>query len=676
MEARRSLKPGKQKAPVAVAEEVSGRSRLELWLIVGLVSATLLAYAPVLDCSFVDLDDIPYVVGNTHVAEGLTGPNIRWAFTTFECANWHPLTWLSLLLDRNLYGGLEPGGFHFTNLLLHVLNAALLFHVLSVMTGAAWRSAFVAALFALHPVHVESVAWIAERKDVLSSLFWMLTLWAYVAYVRKPGPVRYLLVFLAFTLGLMAKPMLVTLPFVLLLLDYWPVERLQPTDPETYLHATPRPWPQLVFEKLPLLVLAIASSVVTLQAQGEGEAIISLGQFPFYQRLLSAFRAYGCYLAMLVWPHNLAIWYPQPREPVLVAQGIVCGVLLVLITAAVLFARKRRYFSVGWFWYLGTLVPVIGLVQVGIQAMADRYTYIPSIGIFVASTWGVAELVLNKASPARRILLGGAASVILLTCAGLTLMQLAFWRDRERLWLHAVDATTQNFVAHEMLGRMYRDADERDKALDHFARAVAANPTSPDCRYNLGLAYLKMGDTVRAREQLAAALQLRPTWSDLHRLIAFTHVVAGDGDLAAAASHIRSAGESVDGRSKALPLSAFIEHELGHLDLSAQQYKEALKEDPAWPEGAIEQARELLKSKNPSRWDLQNALYLARQACLSTQEEREEFLETLASIQMALGRGSDAALTLRKAIALNQDPSRTERKRYLEQRLKDYESRR
>ncbi len=382
----------------------SRQYRLTLGLGIALAVVTLLVYCRCFDFGFIQFDDPEYVFENRHVLAGLTADSVRWAFTTFNCANWHPLTWLSLEFDALLYGGPQAGGFHATNVVLHIANVVVLFLILGRMTGMVWRSAMVAALFALHPLHVESVAWVSERKDVLSTLFWMLTMAAYLVYVDRPSIARYLLVALALALGLMAKPMLITLPFVLLLLDYWPLGRWQhgpkpalPSPDSSKDQPQPLSLGRLLLEKIPLFVMVLGSCIVTFLAQHQGQAVGSFEKFPLLVRLWNALLTYVTYLGEMFLPRNLAVYYPHPGLQISALRGVAAGLLLLAISWLVLWPGRRfPYLAVGWFWYLGTLVPVVGLVQVGSQAMADRYTYVPLIGCFLMLTWGGGDLALAK----------------------------------------------------------------------------------------------------------------------------------------------------------------------------------------------------------------------------------------------------------------------------------------
>jgi protein O-mannosyl-transferase len=471
---------------------------VELSISAALAVLTLLIYCPTFNYPFVNYDDPVYVFKNPHVQAGLTADGVRWAFTAFDCGNWHPLTWLSLQLDVDLYGGLRPGGFHLTNVLLHVTNTLLLFLVLGRMTGAVWRSAVVAALFALHPLHVESVAWVAERKDVLSTLFWMLTLAAYLFYVRQPSIRRYLLVMLALGLGLLAKPMLVTLPCVLLLLDYWPLRRVGLLTRG-----------RLLLEKVPLFALALASCVVTFLAQVHGQAVAPLEAVPPAARLANAVLAYAGYLGKMLWPMHLAVHYPLAGPDVPVARALGAGLILVVITLLVLGpGRRRPYLTVGWLWYLGTLVPVIGLVQVGSQALADRYTYVPLIGLFLLLTWGVADLAAAWRLP--RGYLVGATAATLSACVVLTWIQVGYWESTLRLWEHAAAVTENDLLAQMNLGTCYHQQGKLSDAKREFEKAVAINPNLAEAHANLGNVLADLGRREQAVAEYRKAITLDP----------------------------------------------------------------------------------------------------------------------------------------------------------------------
>jgi tetratricopeptide (TPR) repeat protein len=494
-------------------------SRAELVIALGLAVVTLAVYWPARDTQFTNRDDPFYVTGNVHVISGLRAADAGWALTSFERANWHPLTWLSLQLDAEIHG-LSAYGFRVTNLLLHVANVVLLFWVWRRMTGAVGPSALVATLFALHPLHVESVAWVSERKDVLSTLFWMLTLWAYVPYVEKPGVGRYLGVAAAFALGLTAKPMLVTLPCVLLLLDYWPLGRFSRTNLRFVL-----------LEKVPLLLLSAAACVITVLAQRAGHAIAVLEDYPLGGRLANAMVSYAAYLVQMVWPWDLAALYPY--EHLAWSDGRVWGAGLLLAgisTVAILQAMRRPFLLVGWLWYLGTLVPVIGLVQVGAQARADRYTYVPLIGVFVMIAWSVAELARRDARSRRWVWAGTTAA--LLGCAVLTWVQAGYWHDSFALWRHTLAVTGPNADAHSGLGAAYRDGGDLWRAAEEYRRAVTVNPADVHARSNLGWCLLSMRKYAEAGVEFARVLQTDPANANAHFQLG---VIAGLGGNSAEA---------------------------------------------------------------------------------------------------------------------------------------------
>jgi tetratricopeptide (TPR) repeat protein len=435
----------------------------------GLVALTVAVYLPVRRHAFIGYDDIPYVTGNPMVQQGPTAESLRWAFTAFTWGNWHPLTWVSHMVDVRLFGS-WAGGHHLTSLALHAANAALLFLALRRMTGALWPSAAAAALFAVHPLRVESVAWVAERKDVLSALFWMLALLAWAGYVRRPRPARYLAVAAALAAALLAKPMAVTLPFVLLLLDFWPLGRWR--RPAAGAPGAPAPL-LLALEKVPLLLLAGASSVVTLLAQHSGHAVRSFDQYSVGLRVANALVAYVRYLGMTVRPVDLILFHPYAPVPAWEA-ALAAAALLAASALAVLAARSRPFLLTGWLWYLGTLVPVIGLVQVGGQALADRYTYLPLVGVFVAASWGAAGLA--RRGPAARGTVAAAAAAAIAACALLTRAQLAHWRDDATMYRHILAVDPSNYLALNNLGSELLKQGREQDAGALFSQAYRNNP--------------------------------------------------------------------------------------------------------------------------------------------------------------------------------------------------------
>ena len=502
-----------------------GTRRSNLIVCVLLVGITWAVFGQTLRHDFVNFDDHVYVYENPVVTRGLTLHGIAWAFTNPHARNWHPITTISHMLDCQLYG-LKPGGHHFTNVLLHSLAIILLFLVLQQMTGSLWPSGFVAAIFAIHPLRVESVAWIAERKDVLSAVFFMLTLGAYVRYVRRPSVGRYLAISILFALGLMSKPMLVTLPLILLLLDYWPLGRDQRSEnrsQKAQVRGQKRQsWLALVAEKIPLLVLSAASCVITFLVQKRGSTQID--QLPFMWRLNNAIVSHVAYLWQMFWPAKLAVFYPHPNDSLLLWQIIGALVILISITAIVTVLRQKRpYLLVGWLWYLIMLLPVIGLVQVGEQARADRYTYLPQIGLYLGLTWLVVDLSMRW-HWRRKMLATGAVTVILLLSWRAS-VQASYWKNSESLWTHALAVTSGNDVAHNNLGFIFLRRGELAEAISHFETALRIRSQSAESHYNLGLALIhnnlanalvRKGRVNEAIPHYEKAVVLRPDYADAH----------------------------------------------------------------------------------------------------------------------------------------------------------------
>jgi tetratricopeptide (TPR) repeat protein len=468
------------------------------------VAATLALYNPVNRHPFVNYDDDRYVTENPHVRNGLSWDTVSWAFTAEEQGNWHPLTWLSHALDYQLFRQ-NATGHHFTSLLIHSANAVLLFLLLTYATGRLGLSLLVAALFALHPINVESVAWVAERKNVLSTFFFFAALAAYRWYARRPDWRRYLAFAGLFALGLMSKPMVITLPFVLLLLDFWPLGRIQ-GFPAGVLSVPQSPLSRLLVEKLPLLVLSAASAAITMRVQQAGGAMRSTAQFSLGVRLENAVVAYAMYLWKMVWPSHLAPLYPHPGDSLSAWQVTISALVLLAVTVVVLRFRSRRYLLTGWLWFLGTLVPVIGLVQVGDQAMADRYAYIPLIGIFLMLAWGAADLadLLHIGLSTRMI----PAACILLALAFATHRQLGYWSSNYELWTHALVVTDQNFIAQNNLGGALLLLGKPDEAYAHFQAAAEINPNDPMSRSNLGAYLQEHGKLSEAMAQYDRSISL------------------------------------------------------------------------------------------------------------------------------------------------------------------------
>jgi protein O-mannosyl-transferase len=605
-------------------------------LCVLLALATLAALWPVVNCGFLNYDDPSYFWDNDHVLGGLTASNLVWAFRSFEASNWHPLTWLSHMLDFELFGK-SPGGPHFVNLALHVVNTVLLFLLLRRMTAAHRRSAIVAALFALHPLHVESVAWIAERKDVLSALFFMLTLWAYAYYAKAEGgrqkaeagiqnpEVRalesasentprvsrltfhallfYALSLLFFAFGLMAKPMLVTLPFVLLLLDYWPLRRFERAAGKRSRSAIVG----LCLEKAPFLLLSAASSVVTMAAQQT--AITPIAVLPLAARIANALVSCARYLGKTVWPVGLALPYPHPGAWPLAEVLLAGGLVGALCLGAVLAARRLPFLVTGWFWFLGMLVPVIGVVQVGLQSMADRYTYLPLIGLFIILAWGGAELVARWRLPAGAV--GTAAVAGLVACGLLARHQAGYWRSGERLFGHALAVTSDNYIALNLIGISMEKEKRLDEAIECYRESVRMKPTHADAQFNLGNALVARGQYGEAIAAFEATLRLVPWYYETRNNLANTLLRLGRSDEAIA--QYQQALEHAPDSSRIHENLAAVMATHGKLDEAVRHYRQALalRPDNAGTHYALGLARALQGEWNQAIGEYTETLRLA-----------------------------------------------------------------
>lgn len=554
-------------APVSTGVSAQPSRRLLAILCLALCVATLAVYWQTSHYGFIAYDDDQYVYANPHVRAGLTAGGVAWAWTTFFYANWHPLTWMSLMLDFQLFGG-QAGGFHLMNVALHMAGAVLLLLALARMTGCPWRSAVVAGIFALHPLHVESVAWVTERKDVLSVALAMLSLLLYAWYAERPGPARYLWVALAYALSLAAKPMLVTFPFVLLLLDFWPLGRFR----------WPLLWPPLrplLLEKIPLLMMAVVSSVLTFIAQRSYGAVATLSNFPLPIRLANSSIAYMTYLWKALWPVNLGVLYPAERPDPGVA--LISAILLVAATAAALLTiRRRPYLTVGWLWYLGTLVPVIGLVQVGVQSNADRYTYLPLVGFSIAVVWLIADAVRSR--PVMRQAAAAGAAVILLLLAAGARAQAAYWSDSRTLFERTLQVTRRNYIILNNLGVTIAGEGRHAEAIQDYREALAINPDYAEARANLGHELLAMGKMDEAYPALVEALRLKPdaavAQGDLGVLL------AARGDFEEARRHLQESLRLAPASAEMQSDFCWVLERLGRLDEALAHCDEALRLQP------------------------------------------------------------------------------------------------
>jgi Tfp pilus assembly protein PilF len=626
-------------APIDRYHAAKGRGASQpasFWRVAGLCAAlaaiTFSVFGQTLRHEFVDYDDDLYVYDNPVVVQGLTGNGTVWALTQAHAGNWHPLTWLSHMLDCQLYG-LGSGGHHLTSVLLHAATVILLFLVLRQMTGALWRSAFVAAVFAIHPLRAESVAWVAERKDVLSGLFFMLTIGAYAWYARRPGTRgRYGLLMLLFAMGLMCKPMLVTLPVVLLLLDYWPLQRVESLR-------------KLIVEKLPLLALSAASCAVTFSAQ---HAVIrSGGSFSLSHRLGNAVTACAGYLGQLVYPAGLSVFYPFPPSGAPVWKVALAGTLLACLSVAAWKARRTRpWLLIGWVWYLAMLLPVLGIIQAGRQAHADRYTYLPQIGIVVAATWLAAEW---RAS--RRVLGGLMAGVlaVLMFCAW---KQTAYWKNSETLWNHALACTTDNDVAHCDLGNIFRDRKRWDDAIFQYQQALQINPDYVEAHNNLANIFFQTGRVDDAITQYEKALQINPALAATHNNLGAALLQKGRVDEAIA--RFREALQIKPGFVEAQINLGGALLQNGNVAEVIALYQKALKLAPANRTIQNNLAWLLATSPQASLRNGDEAVQLARQATEQTGGKNPVFLRTLAAALAETGRFGDAVRNAQQAAQIAQ----------------------
>jgi tetratricopeptide (TPR) repeat protein len=557
-----------------------------LYIYLALALATLAVYRPVRNYDFINYDDPEYVTQNQYVQAGITRESVVWAFTTPHTATWNPVTQLSHMLDCELFG-LNAGWHHLTSLLFHIANTLLLFAVLKRITGNIWLSAFVAAAFALHPLRVESVAWLAERKDVLSAFFWMLTMWAYVRYIEHPEVGRYLPIVVFFVLGLMAKPMLVTLPFILLLLDYWPLGRFQFEHrnktkdlPDSLsaekIYKKSSPWP-LLKEKIPLFILALVWSVITFIVHQSHGALKLTRILPLKFRVANAFVSYMKYIGKMVWPSRLAVLYPHTYDRISMWQVVVSGLLLFAISFWVIrSARSRRFLPMGWLWYLVTLVPVIGLVQTGSHAMADRFTYLPSIGIFIMTAWGASELLSKWTN--RKVILGGLAMMILLASSICTRLQLRYWRNSITLFEHTLAVTSNNSVIHDNLGLTLQSQGKFDEAIEHHRRALQIDPYCAGTHFNLGQALNSLGKFEEAITHFTEALRINPNFSEVHSELAYA--LASRGRLDEAIPHFIEALRFEPDNAEVHVNFGLALARQGKLDEAVMHFTEALRIKP------------------------------------------------------------------------------------------------
>lgn len=665
--------------------------RRDGWILLALAAATIVVFGRVAGHEFVNYDDYAYVTMNREVQEGFTWQGVKAAFGQLhgQATYWHPVTWLSHMLDGQLFG-LNPAGHHLGNLAFHTLNTLLLYVLWRRMTGARGRSAVLAALFALHPLQVDSVAWVAERKNVLSTLFWILTLLAYLRYAARPHWTRYLPVFGLMALGLMAKPTLVTLPCVLLLLDVWPLgrwphhaqpaasreppvrsrrgneadsfasQRRPPPDVggsgswpakggegDRGAGAPARPLGWLLLEKGPLLGLSLASSLVTVRAHEALGALVSTAELPMAQRLANAVVTYAIYLRKIVWPADLSVFYMHPgRWPVAALVG--SSLLLAAVTAVALWQRRSRPFLlVGWLWFLGVLVPTIGLVQAHVQAMADRFAYVPVIGIFLLLVWGVADL--GARGPWRRWVLPGVAGLALAACAVLSSLQLRQWRNSHTLLAHAVRLAPTDHIARVMLGNACFERGRLDEALEHYQESARLRPDYAEAWQRAGVALSQKQQFAEAIDHFRTAIRLAPNWTEPRR---------GLGQVLGGLGRLEEARAEYEMLARLLPADAEGQMRLAEMLAegrqwaeAAQRYQEALRLDPNLPPALNNLAWLRATCPRPEFRDGAEGVRLAERACALTRRRIPHFLGTLAAAYAEAGRFPEALRAVEEATA-------------------------
>ena len=605
-----------------------------LLLCVALSVITVAVYFQVRTHQFLNLDDNLYVTHNPHVAGGLTAENALWAFTAFDYSYWHPVTWLSHMVDVQLYG-MNPTGHHLTNVGIHVAASLLLLLLLFRTSGALWQSSFVAALFALHPLHVESVAWVAERKDVLSAFFWFLTLLLYTGFQSRRRASLYLLSLLSFLLGLMSKPMLVTLPVVMLLMDYWPLNRCSNREER-------QGWKVLVGEKIPFIVCSLLSCIVTIRGQSAFGAMADLERYPFLLRGENALVSYVTYITKSFWPRDLAVFYPFPSS-IPLWQVIGSFFLLASVTVAVLrIGRRRPYLPVGWFWFLVTLLPVIGLTQVGSQAMADRFAYIPGTGLFIMVAWGIPPLTCGMRQ--QKLILACAAVMLLIAATAMTWHQLGYWKDNVTLYRHSLDVTSGNILICGNLGTALVEKGDPDGAIPVLREALRISPDFAYGHHSLGIAYAEKGNLDSAIGEYREALRLTPRDGKIHYNLGVA--LSGKGDPDGAIRELQSALSLTpdDGQSHYY-LGRLLARK-GLLDAAVGEYRAALALRPddlnahinlgiaflaqGDPDAAIRQYRAALRI-NPESKDAHNNLGVALSGKGELDAAIREFREVLST---------------------------------------------
>ncbi len=623
-------------------------------LCLGITLITIIAFEQVRNNQFV-YDDLLYITQNPHVFKGLSAESVKWAFTATHAGNWHPVTWLSHILDCELFG-VEPFWPHLENLLIHILNALLLFWILRNMTGAFWRSAIAAAVFALHPIHVESVAWAAERKDLLCGFFWMLTIASYIEYARRPGSSRYFLVVIFFILGLMSKPMIVTLPFVLLLVDYWPLarfEKFQPNDVENRFKKAPAGF--LLAEKIPLFILVALSCVITFVAQREQGAMDMLEPMGFGVRAANALASDITYMSKMIYPSSLAVMYPHPGGELGLWYALISlCVILVVSVIVIRLGRRSPYLVLGWFWYLGTLVPAIGFVQVGVQGMADRYTYLPSIGFFIIVVWGAADLAEKRRFLKIAVLISALVIISLLVVC--TRKQVRYWRNNFALFEHALSVAGNSPEMLYNMGVVMQRERNFDLALQCYQQSLQHKKDYFQADNNIGSILRQQGKLDEAAGYINRALQINPEYSQAYNNLGL--VLAERGSLSDAIVQFRRAVDIAPDFIEARQNLAASLHASGKYDESMSQYREILQLDSNHVASLKALAGLLIVHPVMQRRNPAEAVLLAERAAVLTKRRNPAILETLAAAYAAAGQFERAVTTIQQAISLAPDIER------------------
>jgi tetratricopeptide (TPR) repeat protein len=689
-------------------------NKLHVLLIYALLALSIVAaYEPLRHNDFVSYDDYSYVTQNPHITGGVRLQSVLWAFINPHYHMWHPLTSISHMLDCQLFG-LNPFWHHLTSLLIHISSTLLLFWILRKTTGTVWPSVFVAAAFGLHPLQVESVAWVAERKNVMGGLFWMLTIAAYIRYAARPGIGRYLLIFFVFALCIMTKPTVVTLPFVLLLLDYWPLGRIQggskvtgivPPSKPIETHYQKSSIRQLIIEKVPLFGLSVLLSVITFIAQKKGGAVLEMERLPLNWRIANTIVSYIHYLEKMTYPRGLAVFYPHPANRLPPWQVVVCLVALATVSAAVIYAAsRRRYLTAGWLWYLGTLVPVIGLVQSGSQAMADRYAYLPLIGIYIMLAWGAAEITGQWRY--RKIAAGILTTILCVVMITFTRTQLSYWKDNLTLFKHALAVTEDNTIMLNSLACALSENNQDDEAITQFKQVLRINPNFSLAHCNLGKVFFKQGKFSEAIDSFNEALHIRKDWPDAYYYLGMAYAKLGKSEAAVSnynkalllrpdypEAHYRLGialteqgqyNSAIDHFNKALqakPDWSEVYDKLGQVYLLIKKYDQAIS---YWTK-AVQLKPDSAEVYNNLGWvlattgknELRNptqAIKFAQKACELTKDSSPDFLDTLAVAYAADGKFSQAIRTAEKAIELCQSGSNKELAEEIRKRLQLYKS--